>query len=143
MPYAEKIYLTKLKSAGLSSTQPRYLLYELLSSRDHQPMSVRDVIAALCPRVDRASVYRALKAFEQAGIIQRVSSGWKYKVELSDDFHGHHHHLICKRCGRITPVDDHDSLESTLEQVSRKYAFSMQDHQLEIKGICADCKRQN
>ena len=70
--------------------------------------------------VDRASVYRAVRLFEQLGIVQRLNTGWKYKIELTDKFAEHHHHLTCLQCGKTIAMG-----ESELEEMISKLADIM------------------
>lgn len=90
--------------------------------------------------VDRASVYRTVALFEALGIVQRLQIGWKYKLELSGDFVHHHHHLSCLQCGRIIALPEDTVLEKRLHALANTQNFLSQDHQLEIKGLCADCR---
>jgi Fur family ferric uptake transcriptional regulator len=73
------------------------------------------------------------------GIVQRLQIGWKYKLELSDSFHEHHHHLTCSRCGQVTPFEENVAIENKLEELAKKEKFTMTGHQLEIQGICQKC----
>ena len=91
--------------------------------------------------IDRASVYRNLAVFEKLGIVQRLQIGWKYKLELSDSFHKHHHHMTCLNCGRITTLHEDQSLETQLRLLAAKNRFKMKGHLLEIQGICEKCPK--
>jgi len=96
-------------------------------------------LVAACPGIDRASVYRTIGLFEQAGIVNRLQIGWKYRLELSDAFHHHHHHLTCQRCGRVIPFNESGELETALRQIAASNDFFMKGHQLEIQGLCSNC----
>ena len=90
-------------------------------------------------RFDRASLYRTIKLFETLGIVNRVPDGWKYKLELSDLFSVHHHHLSCLKCGLIIDIDDDQALEAQISQLAGRYQFAPSRHQLEIQGYCQKC----
>lgn len=126
-----------LKQHGFSLTEARRLVFTALQGKE--PQTMRQVVAA-CPSVDRASVYRTIGLFEKLGIVQRLQIGWKYKLELSDTFSHHHHHMTCSRCNRIIPFDESRVLENELEQIARGNNFTMQGHQLEIQGLCSQCQ---
>jgi Fur family ferric uptake transcriptional regulator len=96
-------------------------------------------LLAACPEIDRASVYRTVALFERLGILHRLQIGWKYKLELTDAFSHHHHHLTCIRCGRIISFDESDELKSELSRIAKSNNFEMQGHQLEIQGLCQEC----
>ena len=95
---------------------------------------MRDVVAA-CKHIDRASVYRTVALFEQLGIVQRLQMGWKYRLELSDDFHEHHHHLHCVSCGQTTALPEDNELEKSLHAMAQAHNFQLQSHQLELGDV--------
>lgn len=105
----------------------------------HDPLSMAELVAAV-PTIDRASVYRAVELFEQLGVIQRIITGWKYKLELSDRFTDHHHHLTCTNCERIIKLNE-DELEQFIDKLAQRAHFVPTAHQIEIQGLCEDCAR--
>src|SRR6266545_4326582 len=86
-----------LRDHHQSITGPRMAVFEALLGEE--PLSMRE-LAEKVRGIDRASVYRAIDLFERLGIVQRLNTGWKYKLELTDKFAEHHHHLTCVNCGR-------------------------------------------
>src|ERR1700759_5537066 len=95
---------TTLKDHHQSLTAARVHVFEALQG--HEPQTMHPIVEACRGGPDRASVYRAIALFERLGIVQRLQMGWKYKLELSDAFTHHHHHLTCLRCGRIIPLPE-------------------------------------
>lgn len=130
-------FQTTLKDQGHSLTKSRQLIF--LALQDKEPQTMAELMAACAGRVDRASLYRTVALFERLGVVQRLQIGWKYKLELSDAFHHHHHHLTCRRCGQVTPLVEDTLLEKRLAAAARRSGFQMEDHQLEIQGLCKDC----
>jgi Fe2+ or Zn2+ uptake regulation protein len=126
----------RLKGQGKSLTHPREAVFMALQNQEPQTMQQ---LAAACPIIDRASVYRSIALFEKLGVVQRMQIGWKYKLELTDSFHAHHHHLTCSNCGRTLPFEEDAELENRLKALAAKHNFSMQGHQLEIQGLCSQC----
>jgi Fur family ferric uptake transcriptional regulator len=124
-----------LKANGRSLTHPREIIF--LALKDGTPLSMNQLVAA-CPMINRASAYRTVALFEELGIVKRLQIGWKYQLELTDVFH-HHHHLTCLKCGHVIHFDADSQLETRLAAIAEQYAFSPQDHQLEIQGICSNC----
>jgi Fur family transcriptional regulator, ferric uptake regulator len=51
---------------------------------------------------------------------------------------GHHHHLVCRGCGRTVEVEG-PAIERWTDQVAAEHGFTAVEHQLEIFGVCADC----
>jgi len=130
-------FQTALQQAGYSLSKPRVSIFNVLLERG--PQSMRELAQAI-PDIDRSSIYRVVTLFEELQIVTRLQIGWKYKIELSDQFSHHHHHAICTQCGKIVDLPENTHLESDLQQLSQSHNFLMHDHQLEIRGLCADCR---
>jgi Fur family ferric uptake transcriptional regulator len=126
-----------LKTNRQSITAARLHIFEALVGQE--PLTMHELVARV-PAVDRASVYRAVDVFERLGIVQRLNTGWKYKLELSDKFADHHHHLTCAQCGTTTAMNE-DELESVIERLAAAHGFTPTAHQIEIQGLCADCRQ--
>lgn len=127
-----------LRIAGYSLTTPRKEVFQVLG--DGKPHSMHDIVAATESKLDRASAYRTIKLFEQLGIVQRVNIGWKYKLELTDLFGDHHHHISCLKCGKIVAIHEDEQIEHMIHAFSQKYGISAEQHQLEIQGYCTSCQ---
>jgi Fur family transcriptional regulator, ferric uptake regulator len=127
-----------LKQRGYSITHARQTVFEVLQHQE--PQSMREVVAA-CKQIDRASVYRTISLFERLGIVQRLQMGWKYRLELSDAFHQHHHHMHCVRCGRTIALPEDQELETSLHKMAEAHNFTLQSHQLELSGLCQTCRQ--
>lgn len=128
---------TLLKADGASLTKPRKLVFDLLLSPEPQSMQV--LVQRAKNKVDRATVYRTIELFERIGVVRRLNSGWKYKIELTDLFTGHHHHMTCSNCSRIYDLPENHMLETMIDTVAAKSGFSPRGHQLEIHGLCQNC----
>ncbi|HEX5743859.1 MAG TPA: transcriptional repressor [Candidatus Saccharimonadales bacterium] len=127
-----------LKKHGHSLTRARLAVFHAL--QDKEPQTMAEVVKACAGQADRASVYRTISLFEATGVARRLRIGWKYKLELSDTFNHHHHHLTCLDCGAVTPLPEDKLLEERLRLLAGRSRFRMKDHQLEIQGLCADCR---
>jgi Fur family ferric uptake transcriptional regulator len=128
-----------LKKNGSSLTKPRKVVFDLLFNQEPQSMQVLSKRAA--DKVDRATVYRTVELFERLGIVHRLNIGWKYKIELSDIFQGHHHHFYCTNCGKTYSLPANPMLETMIDSAASKEGFSARGHQLEIYGLCNQCAR--
>lgn len=127
-----------LKQHSQSFTSSRQRVFATL--QDKEPQTMAEIVTACRGQVDRASVYRTIALFERLGIVQRLHIGWKYKLELSDAFHHHHHHLTCRQCGLTIPLPEDTRLEKYLHELAGNKNFVMQNHQLEIQGLCSACQ---
>jgi len=128
-----------LKANNASLTQPRKVIFDLMFNQGPQSMQV--LVQRAKDKVDRATVYRTIELFERSGIVRRLNIGWKYKIELTDAFSGHHHHMYCTNCGRVFDLPDNPMLETMIDTVAAKSGFSPRGHQLEVFGLCANCSK--
>jgi Fe2+ or Zn2+ uptake regulation protein len=128
-----------LKKDGASLTKPRKIVFDLLFNQEPQSMQV--LVQRAKGQIDRATVYRAIELFERLGIVHRLNIGWKYKIELSDVFLGHHHHFHCSSCGKTYKLPANSMLETMIETVAVKSDFAPRGHQLEIYGLCSQCSK--
>jgi len=136
MASAHDDFRALLQTNEQSITKTRTAVFDALLGQE--PLSMHELITRL-PAVDRASVYRSIELFERLGIVQRLHTGWKYKIELSDAFAEHHHHLTCTACGRTIPMNETE-LEQTIARLARAHSFTPYTHQIEIQGLCAQCQ---
>jgi Fur family ferric uptake transcriptional regulator len=128
-----------LKQEGYSITSVRETVFRALQQAEG-PLTLQQLRLLLPGSADRASVYRTIELFERLGVIQRLQQGWKYRLELSDQFADHHHHLTCTSCGASYSFDEPDFLSNTIASLAKKHNFIVDGHQLEITGLCATCR---
>lgn len=90
--------------------------------------------------VGLATVYRALQAMAADGEVdaRRTDDGETVYRSCSD---GHHHHLVCRVCGRTVEVEG-PTVERWLAQVSAEHGFTEMGHTVEITGLCAQCSAE-
>ena len=83
------------------------------------------------------TVYRALQAMTDAGQVDvlRTDDGEAVYRRCSTS---HHHHLVCRGCGRTVEVDG-PAVERWAERVARDNDFIDVSHTLEVFGTCAAC----
>lgn len=127
-----------MKKDGYSLTKPRKIVFDFL--HEQEPQSMQVLIKRAETKVDRATVYRTIELFENLGVVHRLNIGWKYKVELSDVFHAHHHHFYCTNCGNTYPLEPNSMLETMIDSVVAHEGFSPRGHSLEIQGLCSECR---
>ncbi|HEX5561794.1 MAG TPA: Fur family transcriptional regulator [Nocardioidaceae bacterium] len=85
-----------------------------------------------------ATVYRALQAMVDDGEVDvlRTAEGEAAYRRCST---GHHHHLVCRGCGRTVEVED-EPVERWAAKVAAAHGFSDVEHEVEVFGTCADCR---
>jgi Fur family ferric uptake transcriptional regulator len=105
--------------------------------------SAQDVYAILRQQGDSvglSTVYRHLQALATDGsvdVIVTPEGESNYRL-CSDSRQGHHHHLVCRRCGHTEEVEG-QAVERWTESVAHKHGFSAVSHTIEIFGLCQDC----
>jgi Fur family ferric uptake transcriptional regulator len=88
-------------------------------------------------RVGLTTVYRTLQGLADAGEIDvmRPPGGEHLYRRCSQ---GHHHHLVCRSCGRAVEVEG-PAVESWADRVAAKHGFADVSHTMEIFGTCPEC----
>ena len=91
-------------------------------------------------RIGLTTVYRALQAMADAGEVDvlRTDDGEAVYRRCST---GHHHHLVCRRCGRTVEVDG-PAVERWASRVAAQHDFTDVSHTLEVFGTCPSCAVQ-
>ena len=84
-----------------------------------------------------ATVYRALADLATSGeadSLQSQEGELLYRACTTE----HHHHLICKNCGKTVEIEAQD-VEKWAEKVAKQHGFREPSHTVEIFGLCSDC----
>ena len=107
------------------------------------PLTLPEVITS-DPGLAQSSAYRNLRLLEQAGVVHRiVTSDDHARYELAEDLTEHHHHLICRSCGRVDDFTVTPDLEAELERAlttaARRHRYAVDHHRLDLIGTCATC----
>jgi Fur family ferric uptake transcriptional regulator len=134
--------LAALTEAGYRRGGARTAVVEALAAHDCAvtALDLEDEMRRGKPAVGRASVYRALEQLEQLGLVQRIevcrgTAGY----ERVDPTGHHHHHAICRDCGRMVPFED-PRLERALEHVAGEMpGFAVAEHDVVLRGVCERC----
>jgi len=133
----------RLRQADQRYTAGRRAIISLLLSAGH-PVSIGDIADRL-PGVPRSSAYRHLTDLEAAGIVRRVTANDEFtRFELAEDLTGHHHHLLCLSCGKVTDITlpanlEHD-IAAAIGQLAGTESFQAHSHRLDVLGLCAECR---
>lgn len=133
-----ELFRQSLRRHGYSNTKVRSIVFAALEHQEPQTMA--DIIKRVTPLIDRASAYRTMSLFEELGIVHRIQIGWKYKLELSDEFHAHHHHISCVKCGQIEVIHEDAVIEQTIDTIAQRSGYQLISHQLELQGLCQNCR---
>jgi Fur family ferric uptake transcriptional regulator len=127
----------RLNEAGFRAGAARRQVIELLAG-ERCAVTALEIDRRL-PSVGRASVYRTLEQLEQLGLVHRVDVGGEGVAFERNDPGGHHHHMVCVRCGRLVPFEDPD-LERAIHRVGEGAEFEVVSHDVLLRGVCPRCQ---
>lgn len=133
-----------LKKNNLKFTIQREVILETLYNSDEHltPESLHNLIQAKFPdlKTGIATVYRTLSLLEESDMVTSLSFGAQgKKYELGAKHH--HDHFICTACGNITEFVD-EQIEERQRKIADELGFKMQDHSMQIYGICKNCQKK-
>ncbi|WP_058234160.1 Fur family transcriptional regulator [Devriesea agamarum] len=88
--------------------------------------------------VGLATVYRNLTALASAGLVDVLRTDDGESIYRQCDAGGHHHHLVCRRCGATVEFTA-EPMESWADNVAGQHGFTDIRHTMEIFGLCPAC----
>ena len=133
-------WLSVLKTSGYKLTGPRYYVVDILARTD-KALSAMDIYTQAhqkYPSIGLVSVYRALDKLEGLGLIQRVHQRDKCQAYITAP-NGHEHLLVCHSCGKVSFFQG-DNLNALVDEVEEKTGYIVQEHWLQLVGICQECQ---
>lgn len=108
--------------------------------KNHKPLSAPELLILLTKQnvnVNKTTVYRELDFLKKGNLIREVV--WDDSVmryETSDP--NCHHHVVCKHCGKVSPVHINEDL--LLASVEKQSHYKLDKHIIEFFGLCSECK---
>jgi len=131
-----------LKANSLKFTIQREVILEMLYNSDEHltPEGLHHLIQEKHPDLNTgiATVYRTLSLLEDSEMVTSLSfgaQGKKYELGAKD----HHDHIICTKCGSISEFVD-EEIELRQKKIAQELGFAMQEHSMQIYGICKTCQ---
>ncbi len=127
--------IDRCAAKGLRMTGQRRTIAEVLEeSKDHP--DVEELYARASARdsgISIATVYRTVKLFEEAGILERVDFG-DGRARYEDAEREHHDHLIDMNSGEVIEFVDPE-IEALQEKIAQKLGYQLKGHKLELYGV--------
>jgi Fur family transcriptional regulator, ferric uptake regulator len=125
---------------AVRATRQRRAVTDALADLDdfHSAQQIHDILSRRGDRVGLSTVYRTLQSLadaEQVDVLRSADGEALYRRCSS----GHHHHLVCRSCGRTVEVEG-PTVERWADRVAAEHDFADISHTLEIFGLCADCR---
>ncbi|PTQ11444.1 transcriptional repressor [Sphingomonas oleivorans] len=120
---------------GLRITEQRRVIARVLSEAEDHPdvEALHARAAAIDPGISIATVYRTVRLFEDAGILERHDFGdGRARYEAAPE--SHHDHLIDVETGDVIEFVDAE-LEALQRRIAEKLGFRLVDHRMELYGV--------
>ena len=127
--------ITRCEDKGLRMTGQRRVIARVLQDSDDHP-DVEELYtraSALDAGISIATVYRTVKLFEEAGILERLEFG-DGRARYEDADREHHDHLIDMNSGAVIEFCDPE-IEELQERIARKLGYELRGHRLELYGV--------
>ena len=130
-----KNIIYRCEKNGLRMTEQRRVVAQVLeTSNDHPDVEELYFRASkLDPRISIATVYRAVKLFEESGILEKLEFG-DGRARYEDADRDHHDHLIDMQTGEVIEFIDPD-IEALQERIAARLGYKLKDHRLELYGV--------
>ena len=131
MDRLEKLCISK----GMRMTEQRRVIARVLSLAQDHP-DVEEIHRRACeidPRISIATVYRTMRLFEDAGVVERhdFQDGRSRYEESTDD---HHDHLIDLRSGKVIEFVN-EEIEKLQHRIAEEHGYKLLSHRLELYGV--------
>ena len=123
------------------SKQRESILTALRQTLDHPTADmVYHTVRQQQPNISLGTVYRNLNQLVEQGVLRRISTpvdGDRFDIRVDP-----HAHLLCTGCGKMLDLDD-GMLHELDIKVLERFGFEVNDRQLLLTGLCADCTEKN
>ncbi|MTI03481.1 Fur family transcriptional regulator [Roseibium sp. RKSG952] len=127
--------IARCEAKGLRMTGQRRTIAQVLQQSEDHP-DVEELYArasAIDSGISIATVYRTVKLFEEAGILERLEFG-DGRARYEDAERDHHDHLIDMQSGEVIEFVDPE-IEALQEKIAAKLGYKLKGHRLELYGV--------
>ena len=121
---------------GMKMTGQRRVIARVLSDADDHP-DVEELhrrAAAIDPHISIATVYRTVRMFEEAGILERHDFFGDGRARYEEATESHHDHLINIQSGKVIEFQN-EEIEKLQEKIAREHGLRLVGHRLELYGV--------
>ena len=125
-----------LRSHNKRLTTTKKLVFDRLDN--HAAVTINELRDEMRDQLDEATLYRTIRQFREFQIVRDVVINGVRKIELSEKFSDHHHHLICIKCGDVANIND-TKLEQYLKLLAARKGYLHRSHSFEVQGLCPAC----
>ena len=127
--------IARCEAKGLRMTDQRRVLARVIGAAEDHP-DVEELYARAAqvdPRISLATVYRTVKIFEEAGLLERLEFG-DGRARYEDAERDHHDHLIDVNTGQVIEFVDPE-IEALQERIAARLGYRLIGHRLELLGV--------
>ncbi|CED90666.1 Fur family transcriptional regulator [Actinomyces succiniciruminis] len=124
------------------ATWQRAAVADILARTDEfrSAQQIHAALQAEGTKVGLATVYRNLTAMAEAGEVDQIRSADGEVLYRECERPEHHHHIVCRSCGRTVEVAGGE-LEEWIRRVSAEQGYTDMEHTVEFFGLCPVCSR--
>ena len=129
--------VARCEAKGLRMTEQRRIVARVIGAAEDHP-DVEELYtraSAIDPRISIATVYRTVKLFEEAGILERLEFG-DGRARYDDAERDHHDHMIDMNSGQVIEFVDPD-IEALQQKIAERLGYRLVGHRLELYGVPA------
>jgi Fur family ferric uptake transcriptional regulator len=129
--------VARCEAKGLRMTEQRRIVARVIGAAEDHP-DVEELYtraSAIDPRISIATVYRTVKLFEEAGILERLEFG-DGRARYEDAERDHHDHMIDMNSGEVIEFVDPD-IEALQQKIAERLGYRLVGHRLELYGVPA------
>jgi Fur family ferric uptake transcriptional regulator len=130
---------SKLREKGYRLTPQRMMVVDAIHSVD-QHISAEEIFEKVkkqYPFANISTVYRTLELLKEHDLVNEIDLG-DGRIRYHPAEKGHHHHLVCNKCGKIIDLPE-STLLPLIEMLDREYNFQADLKHLAVFGLCSDC----
>jgi Fe2+ or Zn2+ uptake regulation protein len=140
METSDKTWLTHLQQNGYRLTAARRAVVETVAGSGCAltPLQVFDAARRKYRALGLVTVYRTLEKLEELHLIQRVHQPAGCQAFIAAGA-GHQHMLLCENCGKVMFFKG-DNLNSLIASISARTGYRIDEHWLQLFGLCETCK---
>ena len=140
---SDKYIIDRLKENGYKLTKQREAIIQVLKENDghYNANELFNMVAREISGINFSTIYRNLELLVKLEIVNKLSieEGLNH-FELADK--GHHHHVICKSCGKVKEIDLCPYKEFEKSKL-KEIGFKPMEHRFEIYGLCSKCMKKD
>jgi Fur family ferric uptake transcriptional regulator len=130
-----KNIIKRCEAKGLRMTDQRRIVARVIEDAEDHPdvEELYNRASAVDPRISLATVYRTVKLFEEAGLLERLEFG-DGRARYEDAERDHHDHLIDMHSGEVIEFVDPE-IEALQERIAARLGYKLKGHRLELYGV--------